>query len=525
MKSQKNKLICNNFISFICSYYARLTNGLNERKVHLQSLLHDEKYSRVVKHAGRYAGRRPSWHIETSLLTKVRAAGFGKYVKQFPRAESKEFDDSLSKAEKLMTTTVSFSGNKKRLMAATQRAYAFCKFPEHKFVPTTPRYAAENQLNRSSSSGYPDFKRKGHVLDKLVLQAERLFLGLDQFVWDWPMTRGFRMQVRESLGELNRKIRIMYPCPGAVILLEDCFIIPFVDHFINTDTFYVIGKNGKQIGSLLKERFKGKGKLHATDISAYDQNMLNEVILCAFGILRAQLQLTFLQAKAFDKMVLYFCTSTMVSKTADRKTYAFIKDHGVPSGSGFTNMIDTLCQAIVIEYIEPGLLESCLLCGDDNLFVLGAVSYNSYCEIFQKVFNLPIDPIKSTTFNDWSNCYFLGFKWLNGIRYISPLLAINQCLWHTDFITDLDPYEREVARSASVLLNGVNGAYYFEKIFPELVHSARLGIDIRFMYLYGTAPPSTFAGVTGKFSASQLKATPRVSESLLTHLDNGWAIR
>lgn len=524
LPSMNSRIARNGFYTSLNNYYFRMMNALTERKAHLSALLARGELLPLIKHAGRFAGRTLSWHIETGLLKRVTNAGFGGYVRQFDQVKPSEYEVSLNKAEKLMSNDIRFSGNKKKLFDATLRVIHYCKFPTTKFLPVTPEFAVENQINKRSSSGFPLFIRKGLLLTELIQQAHSVFNKQMDFIWNWPMTRGFRLQLREANNLLSRKVRVMYPYPGLITLIEDCFIYPFVEHFINNNTFYIIGKNGKQISDQIKS-FKGKGKLVGSDISSFDQNLQNEVIICAFYIIRSQLNLTPSQAYIFDCLVKYFCVSLMVSKSKGKPSYGFIKLHGIPSGSGFTNMIGTLAQAIIAEYCHPNLLKDSLICGDDNLFVLGTVKFDIFRNTFERVFNLPIDPVKTLFFSDWSNCYFLGFKWINGIRMISPLLAINQMLWHSNFMTDLDIYERELARSASVLLNGKNGSFYFRKIFPDVINSLDMGVNIRFYYLNSYAPPSKLEGVSGKFQNSSLTSESRKVESLLTHIQDGWAIR
>lgn len=524
----KHTLVDNNFLARWNRYYKGMMNYVEERTIDLHTTLTTTWFSTIIKEAGRYAGRRPGWHIETGLLNRFKNAGLNGFVRQFDPIDQTQFDATLKVAETLMAENPKFTGDHRRLGAATLRASKACKFPNTKFKPTSIEYAAEHQLNKSSSSGYPFFQKKGKVLSELISQAQTLLQNKADYIWNWPCTRGFRLQLRESLNTLSRKIRIMYPYPGSIILLEDTFIMPFVDHFIQTDTFYVIGQNGEKIGNKINNRFNKRLKrITSADISKFDQSLLNEVIISSFFILRNQLQLTQNESISFDKIVSYFCTSIMVSKSKGAPPYAFVKTHGVPSGSGFTNMIDSIAHAIMVEYLYPGLLDQCLICGDDNLFDSSHVDIKYYFEEFKTVFNMTIDPVKTDHFSTYKSIYFLGFKWINCVRYISPLLALNQVLWHADFLTSLDVYERELARSASVLLNGKNGKDYFTRLFPDVVTQLNQGKDIRYLYLYGTAPPTTHPGVSGVFN-SKIKTVaqaPGSFESLKLHMDYGYLIR
>lgn len=520
-KSQQHKLYKNE--SRHKGFMLHLNEVVNKRYERLSGLLDDGSFSEVIKHAGRFAGRRPSIHIETGLLERVNKAGFSHLIEQFDPKEVKEsFDTQLLEAEKLMTEKVKFNGNINLLAQATERVSLSCKFPNSKFTPVSYRFAADNQINKSSSSGYPLFQRKGIVLDKLVEQAESLTP--DSSMWLWPQTRGFRLQLRTSEQKVKLKTRIMYPYPGVFILLEDTFIIPFVDHFIKNDTFYVIGRNGAQLSALLRRKLSPSKRILMADITRFDQDLLNECIIMAFSVIRSQLKLSQHEALLFEQMVAYCCTALMVSKSPSQPAYGFIKYKGMPSGSGFTNMVDTLAHAIMLEYIFPGITTDCLLCGDDNITDFRNKSLSVLKQQFKEVFNLTITDSKTKLSNTWTNIEFLGFRWKSGVRLVNTRLVINQLLWHADFRVDLDYYERHIARSASVLLNGANGKFIFSKLFPDLILLLKQGLDLRFTYLMNTQPPTRIPGV---ISYSKLKGpTPGSSnESLKLHLDKGWLIR
>lgn len=511
----------NLYLSRFNGFYTNVMDKIDLRNQTLKSLLEAGEFSELIKHAGRFAGRRPSLHIETGLLSRIQKAGLARYVQQFPKLQSSDFEDQLNKAEQLMTSQPEFKGDKRKLVEATYRVFNACSFPREKFVPTSYEYAAENQINKQSSSGFPRYTRKGHVLDELITQANNLTTSSE--MWNWPMTRGFRIQLKKDSNKIKTKIRVMYPYPGVFILLEDSFIIPFVNHFINTKTFYIIGRNGAEIASLLKEKLIQSRRILSSDVSSFDQNMLNDVIVLAFAILRSQLKLTKEQAELFEKMVTYYCTSLMVSKVPGKPSYGFIKTHGIPSGSGFTNMIGTIAHAIVLEYLEPGIIQKCFICGDDNIVAADTIQTETLFKGYNEIFNLPISQEKTDIYPNPSKISFLGFSWINFVRYVDTMLVINQLLWHSDFLTELDRYERELARGASVLLNGINGKDLFSMIFPDVMSVLKRGLDVRFIYLYGYQPPTSLPGVV---SYTKLRGpTPSTNQSLLLHLREGWKIR
>lgn len=519
----------NNLYHGITRFCNDMLTRVNNRKLTLKSALHSSKVISMTKHAGRFAGRRPSLHAESGLIERVRARGFGNKIKQFSTPEVTAFQASLDAAEKLMQLEPTFTGDKRLLVAATKRVFEACDFPKSKFRPSTIDYAAHNQLNLSSSGGHPEFQRKGLILDLLKEQATKcLYSGWFEPFY-WPITRGFRIQIRKLLMDLALKIRVMYPYPGVITLLECTFALPFVEHFISNTSFYVIGKNGLEISKTIRKKFeKVKGRITTTDISAFDQRVLNEFSIAAFSILRMQLQLNKKEDAVFKQIVAYFCCSYAVSKVPGKPAYCFVKTTGVPSGSGFTNMVDTLVHAIALEYCEPGILakETTLVCGDDVLFDTSLINLQDFTNKMLVICNLPIQWEKSKHFLSWRRVSFLGFDWIDGVRFQDEFLLINQLIWHSDFRTDLSKVERELSRGASILLNAQNGSTLFRKLFPDVIEHLEMGVDVKFYYMHGAQPPTTLPGVLGYIKPDNIHYTvPSSNVSLSDHLDHGWKIR
>lgn len=500
-------------------FYLRMLDSVTARQSQLTQSYLQGRYIQFITLAGKFAGRRGSWNLEKGILQRIVNAGYGSLVQSFKPLESSDFISVLEKGESLMKEKPTFKGNSRRLHRATLRVQNLCLFKDAKFNPLSPEEAWARQ-NPSSSSGFNLFARKGTVKEQTLHQLSSLFSGISQF-WEFPMTRGFRLQLRESKGNLDRKIRLIYPYPGVITLLEAMFAGPFIDHFCSVETFYATGRTGAGISTMLKNKFSAaKNGLCSSDVSSFDQNMLNEVIISSFWILRTQLKLNKGESQLFDNTVSYFCTSLMVSKSKGNSAYGFIKNHGIPSGSGFTNLIGTLAHAIVLEYLEEGIVSRSLICGDDNIFSIEDTNTRKLFLGYEKVFNLPISREKTDFFKNSEEFYFLGFTWKNFVRYISPHLAINQCIWHSDFLTDLAPFEREVSRCASILLNGFNGAVIFKKLFPDVMLLLNDGKDIRFNYLQGYLPPNTSVNNDLIFSKD-----PNINQSLKHHLKLGFAIR
>jgi hypothetical protein len=314
----------------------------------------------------------------------------------------------------------------------------------------------------------------------------------------------------------------MYPITGVITLMESTFVYPFVRHFSTVDTFYSIGRTGGQIGQILKNNFHYKNKIISLDVESFDQHMLNEVIICAFYVLRQQLTLNLIQERIFKAVMHYFMQSIVGYKLGKQSPQFYVKHHGIPSGSGFTNLIGTLCHAIIIEYLEPGLLNrNAQICSDDNIFSYSKNEKDLF-EQYKSVFALTISKNKTFITYKSNELSYLGFKWINFERHIDVKLTINQCIWHTEYRSDLDLFDREVARCASTLLNGKNGASIFSRLFPDVTHMLRKRYDIKFIYLRSGRPPLKLIEFT---PSDKLSTSGELKSSLRHHMKFGYLIR
>jgi hypothetical protein len=490
----------------------------------LCDLLSSNAYNVEVSKIINRRGYQPTLTLEEGILDRISSAGFSHLVEKDldKLITTNALRQAVLKSKKVVTKPTLTNINYMELYNATARVIKACRFPRKKFTPLEGMFAFENCVNKSASSGYPLFKPKGQIRHA-VLAEYRLYQRLDpmEHLFKYPSTASFRAQLRGS-EKIDVKLRVMYPITAVITLMETIFVKPFVDHFTNIDTFYSIGRTGGQIGAILKSNFKGKKKIVSLDVESFDQYMPNDVLICAFYILRRQLSLTAISERQFNFVVQYFMQSIVAYKVGKQRPQLYIKEHGIPSGSGFTNLIGTLSHAIIIEYLSPGLLSrNAQICSDDNIF-----SYNDneeyLFESYKSVFGLTVSKTKTTVTNDPTNIKYLGFKWIHFSRHIDVKLALNQCLWHSDYRTDLDKFDREVARCSSTLLNGKNGALIFANLFPDVLSALRKGLDIKFLYLRTGRPPSKLLDLTADHANPSNGET---KNSLTQHLRYGYLIR
>jgi len=481
-----------------------------------------KKYYNYIR---RTCGYRPSIAIEPRLFNRVKKSKYGRYLMPKPLVEKSQFDIYLRRATTTLSRPVQIRVNMRDLSKAAVRVLGYLKFKTLK--PTSLKFAS-TLLNMSASSGFPFIGRKGANLEKIrkmakVMSEKRLTGNFKYF----PNLCAFRLQQRGKFPKFSMKTRVMYPYPGAITLLEQQFLFPVITNFAKQkgNTFYTLGMTGGDMTNWLKNRKSfdpKKKKIVSVDLSAFDQNTCNELSASAFWVVKRLFKLTKEQTELFCNLMLH----TLCSYHAMRyksKPHMFIKDHGIPSGSSFTNLIGTIVHAIIMEYANPGILSegNTLLCSDDNITLMTTEEEKRLYETYS-AFGYTVQPEKSDVFKSWRKVSFLGYDWIDFLRNINLPLGVNQMVYHSQFLVELDAYERELARSASILLTGVNGQYAFRQLFPEVVSDIERGKDVRYMYLHGYSNPVTNPSVINKVSP---KMRNTVSLSLKEHLTLGHFIR
>jgi len=522
----------NNQVGPCFNQYSSFMKGLSVQ--HNAQKLFNEQYlannSKFILEKSKKFGYTPQMHEEKTLKELIVKNGFGKHLDQLQQIKQSEFSESVRLCLNNRNKNKISPPNLHELHKAVQLAIKICRFPKRKFRTCSTKFALTT-LRRSASAGFGYNGRKGLNLDEIGSYTDILFdpsksSQIQPLIHQLPQVLSFRLQQRTVSDQIKRKkqktdvkVRSIFMYPGHITNAETRFGFPFLCHFQNLglNSFYASGFNGKGIGDLLKHRLaSGKFKQISLDVSAWDQNLPNWLVYSAFYILRSQLQLTKHESIIFNNIVTYF-SSNIVSTKIGKIHELHTVDSGLSSGSLFTNMVGTLCHLVLLCLIDPNIVEkgNFILCSDDNIFS-STKDLSFYTQKYKQIAGLEIQKQKSDLFPNKSTLSFLGYTWINYKRHINIELALNQIVFHASFRTDLTLYDREVARSASVLLNGWNGIPVFKKLFPEIISAINKGHDPKFIYLRNFMTPLELLSNSNQNDKS---------ESLALHLSQGPLIR
>jgi len=211
--------------------------------------------------------------------------------------------------------------------------------------------SAKQRLLRSSSAGLPYMTRKGSVLDE----------GFD--VNDIEAQQGVYPCVLFTRTQEGGKTRNIWGYPLSDTLLEQRFLIPFLE--VEKNLQFRSALRGpdhvdQAVTNLLLVERREDDIVYCVDFSGYDASISPQHCAQAFGFVASHFQ-----RSEFEHIVRLFERFVQIPVyTPDGEVSG---THGVPSGSGFTNTIDSIVQWQVS--MELGMVRSEIQ-GDDGVHLI-----------------------------------------------------------------------------------------------------------------------------------------------------------
>jgi len=335
------------------------------------------------------------WDVANGIRTLT-----GKDVKIKPR--------SVYRPEMLRVPLLKYFTGTKSYEDKSILARAYSKVRKMFYVgKLTPRRLGDTEFWPTKSAAAPSFKKKGEVFDDELKRAERLLAGLEKP----PPVVIFQR------GKDNEVVRPVFAYPMSVTLLESRFFFPYQDELLLHRGPYMVGRRYSEIaGSVNEIRLKSDWVLEM-DYSGFDGSISSKLIGMAFDIIRNNFTLSKEEDECFDYIARYFVTCPVVLPGGD---IVYGKKHGVPSGSMFTQMVDSIVNALAIEYacmrLRIGISRFYIL-GDDSV-IGGYGSQPSLSDLQAVIAELGINLNLEKSSVRWANSTagkFLGHNWSKGV--------------------------------------------------------------------------------------------------------------
>lgn len=327
---------------------------------------------------------------------------------------------------------------------------------------------AASVIKTGASSGFWWFTKKRKVLVDIFQAANFLSLSLNKLksVLIYPSYVAYRVQQRLS----GVKLRLIYVYPGVITLFEQMFLKPAIEYFQKNKNIqpYVVGSTGSDLVARWSN-WQRRSRVVSIDWSSFDQKANVYLIKEAFSIIKQMFKMNSAQSFLFDLISFYFMfTPIYTTNPSDNSEGIVFKCRGVPSGSSFTNLVDTIVNLLAVysyliykKYeLDKDFIASL---GDDIVIATNCpIDLTDMATVMQDWFDMEISSEKSEIFEKGQPVYFLGAKFDFNGRYIEPELALYQCSTTTSDLfvkceTSQDHFRRIRDKLASVCFKYSDG--------------------------------------------------------------------
>jgi hypothetical protein len=287
------------------------------------------------------------------------------------------------------------------LNAAFEKVRRMFKIDGLKALPLT-----EVPYESSANSGLPWLSKKADVYPQAVRRA--MALQKRDNLAPQPVVLFHR-------GKNETEARYVNGYPMEMSLIEGRFFYPYQQAVIQHHTPYAGGRFDFETAALINEVRVKSRFVAELDYSKFDTSIPTLLSSMAFSIIEDSFDMDEQDRRDWNRITRYFHTSPLLAP--DGYIYTG-RRHGVPSGSCFTQVIDSIVNAICLEYIARRMAfrpTRYLVLGDD--VVLGVdrpVDLKVIATTLHELgITLNVDKSEVKTPNE--SIHFLGHDWRNMI--------------------------------------------------------------------------------------------------------------
>lgn len=330
-------------------------------------------------------------------------------------------------------------------------------------------------VKAEKSSGAPEFGRKGDSL-------ARDYLRMDKWLHYGKCPDPCVAYHRIQHGDEGPKTRLVWGYPQSVTLAEAGFARPLIDAFVDRRSVMAMGKTRIKLAAQMTAMLNAHAK-YGLDMSRFDATISRPLIIMAFQILGSNFDWTRSSKEDWDKVRNYFIHTPILMPDG----FVYIKHRGVPSGSYFTQLVDSVVNFFCIQYcfylltgktIHPDRIR---VLGDDSVFSSSIVlSLKDFASKLSGI-GLSLNVKKSCLVLDEGNIEFLGHEWIHGLVDRNPRDIAQRMIFPERHSKIEDPLERIRTRIYPYLNDGTSAfkiVYNYQKHKTNLIPAMFSNIEI-----------------------------------------------
>lgn len=277
-------------------------------------------------------------------------------------------------------------------------------------------------VKMEKSSGLPMLSSKA---DSYVYSLNRMKQILDGQKSPNPCIAYKRTQAKN-------KTRLVWGFPLEMTLMEGAFARPLTETFLRRRTCMAFGLKKPTLGAYLNYQVGRHKYKYCLDYSKFDTSISSYLISKSFEILATWFKKEDLDKFGWNQVIKYFITTPIVMPDGCLYTG---KRHGVPSGSYFTQIIDSIVNIIILGAVSHKFnlkldWRDIFVLGDDSIFGSNVkIELNEIAEFVKSHFGVTINVLKSSC----DRLEFLGAIWINGLPTIEIDELIKKAIFPESF--------------------------------------------------------------------------------------------
>lgn len=223
------------------------------------------------------------------------------------------------------------------------------------------------------------------------------------------------------------------------IIAECMYAVP-IQRYMGSKNWYAGGSSMEQIANVIATYRSQYGRYISLDYSHYDQSISSWLIEDAFDIIKT----AFVDV---DEELWSIIVNDFIHKNFITKDGVIHSDKGVPSGSMFTQIIDSVVNRIMIltYFTSINARVDMIIMGDDNLMYFDRdIKVEDLCSYLTKNFGIVTNPDKSSHGMSKQHPEFLSRVWKFDGQHRNENVLIGKLLYPERFrnydLDRTDPY-------------------------------------------------------------------------------------
>lgn len=314
-------------------------------------------------------------------------------------------------------------------------------------------------IKMDKASSAPEFTKKGEAFVKDFARAKNLLSRLENHK---PSDKEIKPQPcfayrRTQFGEEKPKTRLVFGYPQSITIIESRFAVPLIDQFLVDRTRpMAIGYSTMEISAKMA-KLHNQGVVYSLDYSKFDSSISPRLISLAFRILGKWFDMDDEEQRAWNFAQNYFIHTPIIMPDG----HVWKKHSGVPSGSYFTQLVDSVVSFLTINYISLKLTgksaKNTLVLGDDGVFNLDSWYGLEEMSLIAKEIGININAEKSSRHRSYENVHFLGYEWVRGLPSRKLRQLVQQLIFpEKPFDRKIGKYEMQMIRAVGLVSSCVD---------------------------------------------------------------------